>query len=482
MVDHAAFAALQPNDPSWLGPYRLLGRLGSGGMGTVFAAEGGAGQLVAVKVINAHLAGDERFARESKREVTAARRVRPFCTAPVLDAQLDEHPLFIVTEYVDGPTLQELVTVSGPLRGRALEQLAVGMAAALTAIHSAQVVHRDLKPSNVLLSAVGPRVIDFGIARALDGPGASVQPTQLSGTPGYIAPEVLRGGSVTPAADMFAWGCVMAYAASGTLPFPGDDVFAVHQRVLTEPPRLAGLTDPLQWLVVRALDKDPGRRGTASELLAQLVGDERADAERATELLQRAWSAPTLLATDPERPAAERAAGRSRIPLAGGRRAAAMAVGVGAAVLAGVLLWPHDDAEGPGEGSAQVRSGPMTLHSPYSFELDTLPPIGADAWVDTRDATEDLRVIGHSGVTPDLEPGYEKPKALARWTSTEQPTEQHCLDALRQKPVTSAKEIDRGDRFCLQTSEGRTAYIRVVSVPVGDGGTRIEATVWELPT
>ncbi|MFI9004651.1 serine/threonine-protein kinase [Streptomyces sp. NPDC053541] len=483
MVDRAAFAALQPNDPSELGPYRLLGRLGSGGMGTVFAAEDDAGQLVAVKVINAHLAGDERFAREFGREVTAARRVRPFCTAPVLDAQLDKHPLFLVTEYVDGPSLQELVTVSGPLRGAALEQLAVGMAAALTAIHHAQVVHRDLKPSNVLLSAVGPRVIDFGIARTLNGPGASVQPTHLSGTPGYIAPEVLRGGPVTAAADLFAWGCVMAYAASGAPPFPGDEVFAVHQRVLTEPPQLAGLTDPLRRLVVRALDKDPGRRGTAAELLAQLVGDERADAERATELLQRAWPAPTLPGTDLERPATQRTAKRSRAPLTGGRRAAVVAVGVGAAALAGFLLWPRDDdTKGPGEDSARVRSGPVLLHSPYSFELDTLPPAGAGAWVDTRDTTDDLRVIGHNGVAPDLEPGYEKPKALARWMPDEQPTEQQCLDALRQKPVTNAEKIDRGQRFCLQTSEGRTAYIRVLSVPVGDGETRVEATVWELPT
>ncbi len=155
MADHAAFAALQPHDPTRLGPYRLLGRIGHGGMGTVFAAETDTSQHVAVKVINADLAGDERFTRHFRREVTAARRVRPFCTAPVVDAQLDEHPLFVVTEFIDGPTLHDLVARTGPLRGGALEQLAVGMAAALTAIHAAQVVHRDLKPANVLLSEVG---------------------------------------------------------------------------------------------------------------------------------------------------------------------------------------------------------------------------------------------------------------------------------------------------------------------------------------
>ncbi|MFF7369697.1 serine/threonine-protein kinase [Streptomyces tricolor] len=483
MVDRAPFAALQPNDPTRLGPYRLLGRLGNGGMGTVFAAENAASQLVAVKVINAHLADDERFAREFKREVTAARRVRPFCTAPVLDAQLDEHPLYIVTEYVDGPTLQDLVTRSGPLQGGALEQLAVGMAAALTAIHAAQVVHRDLKPSNVLLSPVGPRVIDFGIARALDGPDASVQPTQLSGTPGYIAPEVLRGGPVTPAADLFAWGCVMAYAASGALPFPGEDVFAVHQRVLTESPRLAGLTGTLRPLVERALDKDPGRRGSASKLLAQLVGDERADAQRATELVQRSWSAPTLTATAPAQPATAPAAGQTRVPRAGGRRrvaaVAAGAVGVGAAVLAGVLLWPEgDDGNEPVKDTAKIRSGPVTLHSSYAFELDTTPPTGAARWIDTRDTTDDLRVENHQGAAPDLLSG--KANGLARWESDQPPTEQQCVDALAD-PLGESRSLKRGERFCLQTTDGRTAYVRIISLPVGEGETRVEATVWELP-
>ncbi|MFE1272202.1 serine/threonine-protein kinase [Streptomyces sp. NPDC058758] len=481
MTDHAAFAALQPNDPTQLGPYRLLGRIGSGGMGTVYAAENAASQLVAVKVINAHLAGDERFVREFKREVTAARRVRPFCTAPVLDAQLDVHPLYVVTEYVDGPTLQALVTRHGALRGGALEQLAVGMAAALSAIHAARVVHRDLKPSNVLLSAVGPRVIDFGIARALEGSDVSVQPTQLSGTPGYIAPEVLRGEPVTAAADLFAWGCVMAYAASGALPFPGEDVFAVHQRVLTEPPRLAGLDGPLRELVEQTLEKDPGLRGSASALLARLVGDERADAERATEWVERSWPAPTILATDMQRPEAAGTPPQVKAARAGGRRRVAVAAGVAgvcAAVLAGALMWPGGDRNKEQvKDSAKVRSGPVVLHSAYSFELDTLPPTGAQRWIDTRDLTDDLRTEEHTGAAPDLLSG--KANALARWTSEEPPTEQQCADALK-SPAGKASEVKRGDRFCLQTTDGRTAYIRVISLPVGEGETRIEATTWEL--
>ena len=178
-----AIDQLRPGDPSRLGDYRLVGRIGRGGMGTVFLAESARGERVAVKVINPELADDETFRDRFRREVESARRVRRFCTAPVLDAQLDGEPLFIVTEFVDGPDLDEFVRDSGPMRGSSLEHLAVGVATALTAIHGAGVVHRDLKPANVLLSSVGPRVIDFGIARALDTVSGATRTGQFIGTP-----------------------------------------------------------------------------------------------------------------------------------------------------------------------------------------------------------------------------------------------------------------------------------------------------------
>jgi hypothetical protein len=311
-----------------------------------------------------------------------------------------------------------------------------------------------------------------------------VQPTHLSGTPGYIAPEVLRGDPVTPAADLFAWGCVMAYAASGTLPFPGEDVHTVHQRVLTEPPRLSGLTGTLRPLVEQALDKDPGRRGSAPALLARLVGDDRADAERATELVERSWHAPTLREHDPGPTAEGRATERTGTARASGRRrvaVAAGAAGVGAAVLAAVLLWPEGDRdEEPAEDTAKVRSGPVTLQSALSFELDTVPPTGAQRWIDTRDATDDLRTERKApGATPDLLPGRQN--ALARWDSDRPPTERQCVEALDRAPIEASPSLRRGDRFCLQTTDGRTAYVRVVSLPLGEGATRLEATVWELP-
>ncbi|WP_344957771.1 serine/threonine-protein kinase, partial [Actinomadura miaoliensis] len=272
---------LNGSDPRRLGPYRLLGRLGRGGMGTVYLGEDGRGRHVAVKVINPELVQEEPFRARFVREVTAARRVRPFCTAPVLDADLTGDPLYVVTEFIDGPTLDRAVREGGPLTGSNLDALAVGTATALSAIHGAGLVHRDLKPSNVLISPYGPRVIDFGIARALDATSAT-RTGQLVGTPAYMAPELLRGGELTPAADVFSWGCVLAFAASGRPAFPGSTVEEILFRVVSDPPRLDGLTGPLRELVEQATAKDPARRPSAGDLLHRLTGGRDAAAAART--------------------------------------------------------------------------------------------------------------------------------------------------------------------------------------------------------
>ncbi|MEV5573974.1 protein kinase [Spirillospora sp. NPDC052269] len=262
---------LRAGDPGRLGPYRLTARLGQGGMGTVLLGEDASGRHVAVKVVNPGLAEDEVFRTRFRREVTAARRVSRFCTAPVLDAELEHDPLYVVTEFVDGPTLAAAVRDRGPLRGGDLEGLAVGVATALSAIHAAGIVHRDLKPSNVLLSATGPRVIDFGIARPLTAADGPTVTGQFLGTPAYIAPELMRDGPLTPAADVFAWGCVVAYAATGRPPFAGANIPETLYRVVHEPPVLDGLDSTLHPLVEAALDKDPERRPAVPDLLATLI-------------------------------------------------------------------------------------------------------------------------------------------------------------------------------------------------------------------
>ncbi|MCD0453609.1 protein kinase [Actinocorallia sp. API 0066] len=262
---------LRPDDPVALGPYRLRERLGAGGMGTVFLAEGADGRRVAVKVINPGVAGDAEFQTRFRREVAAARRVRRFCTAPVLDASVDAPPLYVVTEYVAGPTLQEAVRRDGPMRGADLEGLAVGIATALSAIHDAGLVHRDLKPANVLLSAVGPRVIDFGIARAVDVEGVTAT-GQLLGTPAYMAPEQITGEPVSPATDVFAWACVVAYAGTGRAPFAGATLPQILYRVAHDPPDLTGLDPALLPLVTAALNKSSTTRPTVPDLLTHLTG------------------------------------------------------------------------------------------------------------------------------------------------------------------------------------------------------------------
>ncbi|KAB8197540.1 protein kinase [Nonomuraea phyllanthi] len=275
-----------------IGGYTLRRLLGSGGMGEVHLATTPTGGLAAVKVIHPALARDPAFRRRFEREVAAARRVARFCTAPVLDAGIDGNIAYLVTEYVKGPDLARAVHDQGPFSGSNLDALAVGIATALSAIHGAGVIHRDLKPSNVLLSPLGPRVIDFGIAQLVEHDGLTSQ--AILGTPAFMAPEQVRGEPLTPAADVFAWGGVIAYAGTGRPPFGSGAAGEVLYRVVREDPPLDGLDEGIRGVVERALAKDPRRRPTAQGLLGELVGGTRLTT--ATEVVERTW---TTLTTPP---------------------------------------------------------------------------------------------------------------------------------------------------------------------------------------
>ncbi|MFF5206566.1 serine/threonine-protein kinase [Streptosporangium sp. NPDC000396] len=263
---------LRPGDPAQIGGYRLLGRLGEGGMGTVYLALAPTGRAVAVKVVKPEFAIEEGFAARFHAEVENARRVASFCTAQVLDnGNDDDGRPYMVTEYIAGTPLSRQITQYGALEPGPLHGVALGVAAALAAIHVAGLVHRDLKPANVILSISGPRVIDFGIARALDSTHSFTRSGEVLGSPGWWAPEQVRGLEITPAADIFAWGCLIAYAGNGRHPYGRGDLITMATRLLNNPPDLGALPAPLNDLVRRATAMDPYQRPTAQDLLIALV-------------------------------------------------------------------------------------------------------------------------------------------------------------------------------------------------------------------
>ncbi|RFS84541.1 serine/threonine protein kinase [Actinomadura spongiicola] len=270
---------LRSGDPTRLGGYEILGRLGEGGQGSVFLgrpasetefrpADDPAGDYVAIKLLHGGLAGEDAARARFVRELEVAKRVARFCTAQVIDADVAGDRPYIVSEYVRGLSLHQVVRTDGPRTGGALERLAISTLTALTAIHQAGIVHRDFKPHNVVMGPDGPRVIDFGVARALDAAGE----TQNVGTPAYMAPEHFTGGQVSTASDMFAWGSTMTFAATGRPAFGNDEMAMVMHRILTGEPDLGDLSGPMRDLVAACLAKDPALRPTAREAQERLVG------------------------------------------------------------------------------------------------------------------------------------------------------------------------------------------------------------------
>jgi eukaryotic-like serine/threonine-protein kinase len=265
---------LRANDPSTVGTYSLLGRLGEGGQGVVYLGRSADGLEVAVKLLRADITDEQTARSRLVKELAAARRVAAAYTAQVLDADVESDRPYVVSEYVDGPSLQALVAERGPRTGGELGQLAIGTLTALAGVHEAGVVHRDFKPANVLLGRTGPRVIDFGIARAL---GATATLTSsVVGTPSYMAPEQISPPGdrpVGPAVDVWAWAATMVYAATGRPPFGAESVPVVMHRILFAEPDLTGFPDtPLRRVVSACLAKDPERRPTARAALGELTG------------------------------------------------------------------------------------------------------------------------------------------------------------------------------------------------------------------
>ncbi|MFF1379485.1 PQQ-binding-like beta-propeller repeat protein [Streptomyces sp. NPDC058308] len=261
--------AASPSPASYIGPYRVIRELGAGGMGRVHLAASRSGRAVAVKVVRPELAADPDFRRRFRAEVDAARAVSGAFTAPVVDADPEGPQPWLATAYIPGPSLIDALDAHGPMPEPTVRVLGGGLAEALAAIHRAGLIHRDLKPSNILLTLDGPRVIDFGISRAVDGTVLTAE-GQVAGSPGFMSPEQSRGGELTPASDVFAFGAVLAFAATGVPPFGTGAVHALLYRAAYEEPQLTGVPHGLLGIIAACLDKDPARRPTVEQLQAWL--------------------------------------------------------------------------------------------------------------------------------------------------------------------------------------------------------------------
>jgi len=414
---------LEPGDPLRLGRFELLGRLGEGGQGVVYLGRGTnpGEERVAVKVLRSTV--DPQVLERLARELDAIHQVQPFVTAGVIEASVEGDRRFVVSEFIDGPSLQERVDARGPLAEGDLQRLAVGTATALTAIHGAGVVHRDFKPANVLLGPDGPRVVDFGIARLTD---ASTITSGLIGTPSYVAPEQLAGARPTSAVDIFAWAVTIIYAATGRLAFGADSVPAVMHRIMYEEPDVSGLPLSLRTVVLECLDKDPGRRPSARDLLLRLVDPsaQRAPAFPAAPAAREAL-ADSVPGTGPLPPLAGPTFGG---PGAGGptfggpepttlsrpgraaarsRRGLILAIGgaaLAAAVVAGVLLLGQGSSSGPpahtgsstpvGNVSSSARTSTQATQATPAAGA-TIPAAFAGTW----QGTATMSAIGASNIS-----------------------------------------------------------------------------------
>ncbi|MEU0568032.1 protein kinase [Nonomuraea sp. NPDC005983] len=445
---------LRDGDPTAVGAYRIIGRLGAGGQGVVYLGQAPDGGPVAVKVLREVVAGDDRFAKE----IAAARRVEPFCIAQVLDASLGGRP-YIVSEYVEGPSLQQ----AGRHAGADLQRLAVSTATALAAIHQAGIVHRDFKPANVLLGRDGPRVIDFGIARAADA--SATVTSSIVGTPAYMAPEQLAGAVVGQPADVFAWASVIVFAATGSPPFGQDTVPAVINRVLHHEAQLGDLPQPLRSIVHACLDKDPHRRPAMRDVLLRLLGGR----ERPT-----------------PKPAQKPAS--TRFPLVAGVVGAVAVAGAVGVALTGVAVWKSAStgeaasAVLAADSSGSKTSSPTPTKSRTSRSRTSEPnkPVTPSARRTSTPTPSVGRTTAGPRPTPTSTPSVKRTTAQPRPTPTpskKRPTARPTPTSSRTATGSAAFSLDyvRVQGGSKITQEGVTCYVGTANFAVGLGATKMGA-------
>lgn len=372
-----AQAPLRKGDPVRVGRFRLSARLGSGAMGVVYLGTARDGTRAAVKVLRPELADDEEFRVRFRREVMTLSEVGGLCTVRVIEADTECERPFLATEYVEGRTLAEQIAATGPLDSDMLLGLAAGLAESLAAIHGAGIIHRDLKPSNVLLTAAGPKVIDFGIAQALDAT-AVTRTGMVAGSPGFMAPEQLTG-QPGQQSDIFAWGLTVAFAATGRSPFGEGAADVIMYRIRHEDPDTSGIPEPLRALVGMALTKVPEERPTASDLLVSLAGEQNQEGVSADSLTQvllaRTWVLPVTGRSMHAQSARFRPRGRSRSRLALLVAAATVLVIAGGVSAAAALTNGHgSDTAGKAGTHVPVPAVTPSATAPVRAVRTSTPP------------------------------------------------------------------------------------------------------------
>ncbi|MEU3341943.1 protein kinase [Streptomyces sp. NPDC006668] len=411
----AVVATLSPSDPAKVGPFRLLGRLGSGAMGVVYLGVSRAGRPVAVKVVRGHLAENPLFRERFAAEVAAVRKVQGPFTPAVVDADTDAQQPWLATVYLPGPSLREAVRTGGPLPAAVVLGLAAGIAEALAAFHDVGVLHRDLTPGNVLLDTDGPKVIDFGVARALDA-SRLTRTGMLVGTVPFMAPEQAAGQEITGAADIFALGCVLAYAATGSAPFGEGSDGQVLYRIAHADPDPAALEcgdDRLRDLITRCLDKNPARRPTPQDIIAACGGD------RPQEVAWLPTAAATRLAARREEISETLAKAATRRTVVRVKLTAVplmLATAVALVVLlttgnSGMTLAPPPDSGGAPPTSAATAAGPSASLSPTSSPHQDRPASAPKA-----SASHSSGDNGQGSPTPSATRRVGGGAAPVRWT------------------------------------------------------------------
>ncbi|MGW0803310.1 protein kinase domain-containing protein [Nonomuraea sp. NPDC002799] len=530
-MTNQVFEPLRENDPRTAGGYRLRARVGAGGMGQVFLSFSPGGRPVAVKMLWPQFAEDPAFRARFAQEVRAAQQVNGIYIAQLLDADPAATPPWLASAYIPGPSLAEAVRLAGPLPVPVVANLAGAVAKALQAVHAARIIHRDLKPNNVILGTDGPRVIDFGVARATDGTHLTLSGSSV-GSPQYMSPEQVRGRPTTPATDVFALGAVMYHVATGRQPFGEGPDFDIVLRIHSGVPPLTGCPPELRGIISACMASEPMDRPTLEEVIAACAMPGLPLPPALAQAIQTRQAAVSASAAEPVPAVPEHVTGplpsaahtgtgplspaaltRTGSRPSAGRGRTLIVAGAAGLVLAGAGLgaWAIQVLNGGGGGAQPQQSQPASnqaalpaTSTPQSSGQTTTPPASSTPepstppaekvqWSGTIRFNDDG--IDLDTVPPAVDPStpedlrealsaplsqlHSQDGMMRVWTEAGEPTPQQCREIVSTQGSDRAKAV-KGDYVCVITDEERVAVLKVVKFPTDFSGVVGTVKVWEL--